>query len=183
MPILTQKTRHLQNGRIGLYKRDQNWLTHSLWHFGIQPSNLRCSVWIVWCRRVNKMFVCCFFTYSSVQCALGEYQCIIWFGFHIKWDLYLSNMNWRGIFWTPIVVLLQYQISQVVYMKECMNTHCRISLYHSNRFTVYFDFFCFTWEMFSLYLYYGFCTFMVNRETVINVERYSCQVSVIFFWF
>jgi len=58
-----------------------------------------------------------------------------------------------------------------------MNTHCKISLYCSNRFTVYFEFFCFTWEMFSLYLYIGFCTFMVNRETVINVERYSCQVS------
>jgi hypothetical protein len=89
----------------------------------------------------------------------------------------------KGIFWTPFIVHLQYQISQVVYMKECMNTHCKISLYHSNRFTVYFDFFCFTWEMFSLYLYNGFCTFMVNRETVINVEKYSCQVSVTFYDF
>jgi len=63
-----------------------------------------------------------------------------------------------------------------------MNTHCKISLYCSNRFTVCFDFFfCFMWEMFSLYLYNGFCAFMVNRETVINVERCSCQVSMLFF--
>jgi hypothetical protein len=89
------------------------------------------------------MFVWWSFTYSSVRWALGEYQCIIWFGFHIKWDLYLSNMNWKGIFWTSIIVHLQYQISQVVYMKESMNTHSTISLYRSNRFTVYFDFFCF----------------------------------------
>jgi hypothetical protein len=38
------------------------------------------------------------------------------------------------------------------------------------------------WEMFSLYLCNGFCTFMVNRETVINVERYYCQLSVVFFF-
>jgi len=62
-----------------------------------------------------------------------------------------------------------------------VNTHCKISLYHSNRVIVYFEFFCFMWEMFPLYLYNGFCTLMVNRETVINVERYSCQVSVILF--
>lgn len=62
-----------------------------------------------------------------------------------------------------------------------MNTHCKISLYCNIRFTVYFDFFCFMWDMFSLYLYNGFCTFMVNSETVINVERYSCRMSVIFF--
>ena len=66
-------------------------------------------------------------------------------------------------------------------MKQCMNTHCKISLYRSNRFAVYFDVFSFMCEMFSLYPYNGFCTFMVNSETVINVERYSCQVSVIFF--
>lgn len=100
----------------------------------------------------------------------------------MKWDLYLSNMNWRGIFWTPNIVHLQYQISQVVYMKECMNTHCKISLYRSNRFTVYFDFFCFTWEMFSLYLYNRFCICMVNKDTVIYVERYLCQLSVFFFF-
>jgi hypothetical protein len=141
--FLHKKTRSLWNSNIGLYKRDQNCSAHMLWHFGNQPFTMWCNVCIVWCHRVNKMFVWSSYTYSSVHSALGQYQCIIWFGFPMKWDLYLSNMNWRGIFWTPNIVHLQYQISQVVYMKECMNTHCKISLYHSNKFTVYFDFFLF----------------------------------------
>ena len=91
----------LWNSRIGPYVRDQNWSARMLWHFGIQPFTMCCYVWIVWCQRVNKIFVWWSFTYSSVQWTLGECQCIIWFGFHIKWDLYLSNMNWREIFWAP----------------------------------------------------------------------------------